>query len=157
MNARTPVYIQSIHDQLFHHEFFFQIKVPHLPFLFQALLKISYGNVDSGVSMPICLPDSPDLQTHSFRRDTCFTTGYGSTDTGGYGSTYTGGSIVTGLRETHTPVLDTGICSRAYNTSQFGHVKIRDSHLCAGHVDGSAGTCVVSKQVVHVLKKLLMN
>lgn len=36
------------------------------------------------------------------------------------------------------------VCSVAYNTKEYGHVQVGNSHLCAGVMDGSAGTCVVS-------------
>ncbi|KAK3896241.1 hypothetical protein Pcinc_000095 [Petrolisthes cinctipes] len=48
------------------------------------------------------------------------------------------------LQEIRVPVMPLVVCSRAYNIKQYGHVQVDNSHVCAGVMDGSAGTCVVS-------------
>ncbi|XP_069957556.1 chymotrypsin-like elastase family member 2A [Cherax quadricarinatus] len=84
---------------------------------------------------PICLPDSLELRTFSFEGLRCFATGWGRMDT-------EEGPLQSLLQETKVPVLATSVCSGAYNTSQYGFVKLGGGHLCAGVLDGSAGTCI---------------
>lgn len=107
-----------------------------IKFFLQALLKISPDENDPKIPeadlMPICLPD--DTQKQSFKKAHCTATGHNSDDTGG-----------APLHEAITPVLEQSICSKSYDVPEFGHVKIRDSHVCAGSLDGSTGTCVVSQ------------
>lgn len=58
----------------------------------------------------------------------------------GWGRARQDGSLAVKLLEAHIPVHDNAICKRKYGTT----VPIRNGHLCAGHLDGSSGTCVVS-------------
>lgn len=58
------------------------------------------------------------------------------------------------LREVVMPVLNSTLCTEVYNTPAFGHVKISGGHICAGHLDGSASTCIVS---IFLLCHLLTN
>nr|CAD7200909.1 unnamed protein product [Timema douglasi] len=56
----------------------------------------------------------------------------------GWGHTKTRGSLASRLMEARIPVHDNKACQAKYS----GSVPIRASHLCAGHLDGSTGTCV---------------
>ncbi|XP_066142316.1 trypsin-1 [Euwallacea fornicatus] len=56
----------------------------------------------------------------------------------GWGRDLEDGLLAGKLLETKVPVHDNAVCKKKY-----GHaVHIRSGHLCAGHVDGSTGTCV---------------
>nr|CAD7426671.1 unnamed protein product [Timema monikensis] len=61
----------------------------------------------------------------------------------GWGHTKTRGSLASRLMEARIPVHDNKACQAKYS----GSVPIRASHLCAGHLDGSTGTCVVSIKI----------
>lgn len=82
----------------------------------------------SKVVRTICLPDLSDNLTEG----QCVTTGWGR-----YGPSP---SLSTALLEANVPLLNLEECLQAYGTS----VPIRRGHLCAGHTDGSTGSCVVS-------------
>lgn len=47
-------------------------------------------------------------------------------------------SLSTALLEASVPLLDLEKCTKAYGKS----VSLRNGHLCAGHIDGSTGSCV---------------
>lgn len=57
----------------------------------------------------------------------------------GWGRDAENGILAGKLLETKVPVHDNAICRKKYGHS----VNIRSGHLCAGHLDGSTGTCVV--------------
>lgn len=77
---------------------------------------------------PVCLPTK---RLHHNQTDLCIATGWGR-DT-------EDGALSGRLLEARVPVHDNAICRKKY-----GHaVHIRSGHLCAGHLDGSSGTCVV--------------
>ncbi|XP_042204366.1 chymotrypsin-like elastase family member 2A isoform X2 [Homarus americanus] len=100
-----------------------------------ALLKLpQLSNMASLALTPICLPDTVELRTFSFEGLRCYATGWGRK--------HTEGTLHGHLQEIKVPVLPPSKCAHAYNTSQFGFVKLSDSHLCAGVLDGSTGTCV---------------
>ncbi|XP_019871030.1 trypsin-1 isoform X2 [Aethina tumida] len=56
----------------------------------------------------------------------------------GWGRDAENGILAGKLLETKVPVHDNAICRKKYGHS----VNIRSGHLCAGHLDGSTGTCV---------------
>lgn len=87
---------------------------------------------------PICLPDTVPLRTFSFEGMACYATGWGRGEAAG------AGPLRARLQETKVPVLPTQVCAEKYNSAQYGFAKISDAHLCAGVLDGSTGTCVVS-------------
>lgn len=81
----------------------------------------------SKVVRTICLPDArEDLGERK-----CIASGWGR-----YGPSP---SLSTALLEASVPLLDLEDCLQAYGTS----VPIKNGHLCAGHIDGSSGGCVV--------------
>lgn len=59
----------------------------------------------------------------------------------GWGRDREDGDLAGKLLETRVPVHDNALCRKKYGRS----VPIRSGHLCAGHLDGSTGTCVVSR------------
>ncbi|CAL4073829.1 unnamed protein product, partial [Meganyctiphanes norvegica] len=83
---------------------------------------------------PICLPDTPTLQTYSFEGHSCYSTGWGRT--------LENQDLQDILQEVKIPILPPVICKEAYDREEYGYAKVTDAHLCAGVVDGSAGTCV---------------
>ncbi|XP_076062450.1 uncharacterized protein LOC143037782 [Oratosquilla oratoria] len=87
----------------------------------------------------ICLPDSIELRTFSFLKMKCSATGWGSDN-----RSAPEGPLKIRLQETEVIVHDSEVCRQVYNTPEFGNVSIGDQHLCAGVLDGSAGTCVVT-------------
>lgn len=57
----------------------------------------------------------------------------------GWGRDKEDGNLAGRLLEVRIPVHDNAICKKKY-----GHaVAIKSGHMCAGHLDGSSGTCVV--------------
>lgn len=58
----------------------------------------------------------------------------------GWGRDKEDGNLAGRLLESRIPVHDNAICKKKYGHS----VPIRSGHLCAGHLDGSSGTCVVN-------------
>lgn len=76
----------------------------------------------------ICLPMKRLLYNET---DFCVATGWGRDKEDG---------VLAGkLLEARIPVHDNAVCKKKY-----GHaVSIRSGHLCAGHLDGTTGTCVV--------------
>lgn len=84
----------------------------------------------------VCLPETPLTETESFRRRPCVATGWGHSKLDG--------PLSDKLLEIHVPVQDNTICVHKYGVREYGNVKIKGSHICAGHLDGSSGTCVVS-------------
>jgi secreted trypsin-like serine protease len=76
----------------------------------------------------VCLP--PSRLTHN-QTDLCIATGWGRD--------VEDGMLAGKLLEARVPLHDNAICRKKY-----GHaVSIRSGHMCAGHLDGSSGTCVV--------------
>jgi len=85
--------------------------------------------------IPVCLPDDVDLP--EFENKSCYATGYGS------GSP--NGDLLISLHETKLPVVSKEICQESYSKSESrSKVKIFGGHLCAGTMNGTSGTCVVS-------------
>ncbi|KAH1005355.1 hypothetical protein HUJ04_006356 [Dendroctonus ponderosae] len=75
----------------------------------------------------VCLPTK---RLNHNQTDFCVATGWGRD--------LEDGLLAGKLLEAKVPVLDNAICKKKY-----GHaVHIRSGHLCAGHIDGSTGTCV---------------
>lgn len=98
---------------------------------FSALMKLSRPVKFAGNSRirAVCLP------THRLshnQTDLCVATGWGRD--------VQDGELAVKLLEARVPVHDNAICRKKYGRS----VPIRSGHLCAGHLDGSTGTCVVS-------------
>lgn len=85
---------------------------------------------------PICLPDSEELQTFSFEGFWCRITGWGDINFTTQFSEL--------LQDAEIPVINSSYCNKAYNSEEFGFVQIKGGHLCAGNLDGSTGTCMVS-------------
>lgn len=77
----------------------------------------------------VCLPAR--RLTHN-QTDLCIATGWGRD--------VEDGDLAGKLLEAKVPVHDNAVCRKKYGRS----VPIRSGHLCAGHLDGSTGTCVVS-------------
>lgn len=77
----------------------------------------------------VCLPTK---RLNHNQTDFCIATGWGRN--------IEDGLLAGKLLEAKVPVHDNAICKKKY-----GHaVHIRSGHLCAGHMDGTTGTCVVS-------------
>jgi len=96
-----------------------------------ALLKLSQisGPVSSRLQS-ICL--SEQAATSPFASGPCIATGWGQVSRTG--------SLTAKLLEARIPLQESAVCRSKYGNS----VPIRAGHLCAGHLDGSTGTCVVS-------------
>ncbi|XP_012283872.1 chymotrypsin-like elastase family member 2A [Orussus abietinus] len=90
-----------------------------------ALLKLSRSAPLSKVVRTICLPE-PDEKLGA----PCVASGWGR-----YGPSP---ALSTSLQEATVPLLDPKECQKVYSQS----VLIRNGHLCAGHTDGSSGSCV---------------
>lgn len=78
----------------------------------------------------VCLPTK--RLTHN-QTDLCIATGWGRDSEDG--------PLAGRLLEAKVPVHDNAVCRKKYQHA----VAIRSGHLCAGHLDGSSGTCVVRK------------
>lgn len=78
----------------------------------------------------VCLPTKRLAHNET---DLCIATGWGRDAEDG--------QLAGRLLEAKVPVHDNALCRKKYGHS----VSIRSGHLCAGHLDGSTGTCVVSK------------
>lgn len=76
----------------------------------------------------VCLP-TKRLQYNE--TDLCIATGWGRDKEDG--------NLAGKLLEVKIPVHDNAVCKMKYGHS----VSIKSGHLCAGHLDGSSGTCVV--------------
>ncbi|XP_072397547.1 trypsin-1-like [Diabrotica undecimpunctata] len=75
----------------------------------------------------VCLPTT---RLHHNQTDLCYATGWGRASEDGM--------LSIRLLESRVPVHDNAVCRKKY-----GHaVHIKSGHLCAGHLDGSSGTCV---------------
>ena len=76
----------------------------------------------------VCLPSSRLTYNQT---DLCIATGWGRD--------VEDGMLAGKLLEARVPLHDNAVCRKKY-----GHaVAIRSGHMCAGHLDGSSGTCVV--------------
>lgn len=82
----------------------------------------------SKVVRTICLPEPEEKLANRY----CVASGWGQ-----YGSSQ---SLSTALLEASVPLLDLEKCTKAYGKS----VSLRNGHLCAGHINGSTGSCVVN-------------
>ena len=110
--------------------------------LFLALLKLATVPAETQIELrPICLPDNSSLHTHTFEGDDCYVTGWGSASLES--------KLMENLQELKVPILQNKLCSEPYDIPEYGHVKVRDSHLCAGSIDGLSGTCVVSTSTTY--------
>lgn len=89
----------------------------------------------SKVVRTICLPDPGE----DFTESQCVASGWGR-----YSPSP---SLSSALLEATVPLLDLEECLQAYSTS----VPIRKGHLCAGHTDGSSGSCVVNSIFAEIL------
>ncbi|KAJ4450266.1 hypothetical protein ANN_01686 [Periplaneta americana] len=76
----------------------------------------------------ICLPEKATVLSSSSA--SCVATGWGHASHSG--------SLTSKLLEARIPLQDNSVCRSKYGNS----VPIRAGHLCAGHLDGSTGTCV---------------
>lgn len=98
----------------------------------------------SKVVRTICLPDPEE----NLDEGQCMASGWGR-----YGPSP---SLSTALLEASVPLLNLEECLQAYGTS----VPIRNGHLCAGHTDGSSGSCVVNaifwKYIYNTLKESVL-
>lgn len=83
----------------------------------------------SKVVRTICLPETVANVSGAH----CVASGWGR-----YGPSP---SLSNALLEATVPLLEPHDCSEAYGQS----VLFRDGHLCAGHTDGSSGSCVVGE------------
>lgn len=93
-----------------------------------ALLKLSRKiDVSSENIKSICLPRTM-LPLSAYV--TCVATGWGHVNPHG--------SLTATLLQARIPLHDSSLCKEKYT----GTVTILASHLCAGHLDGSTGTCV---------------
>lgn len=68
----------------------------------------------------------------------------------GWGRAAEDGSLAVKLLEAKIPVHDNAVCRKKYGST----VPIRNGHLCAGHLDGTTGTCVVSIHKQNYLYKI---
>ncbi|XP_076382110.1 chymotrypsin-like elastase family member 2A [Megalopta genalis] len=91
-----------------------------------ALMKLARPAPLSKVVRTICLPEPEEKLANGY----CVASGWGR-----YGPSQ---SLSTALLEASVPLLDLEKCIKAYGKS----VPIRSGHLCAGHTDGSSGSCV---------------
>ncbi|XP_047343313.1 chymotrypsin-like elastase family member 2A isoform X5 [Vespa velutina] len=91
-----------------------------------ALMKLARPAPLSKVVKTICLPDAEEKLADS----NCVASGWGR-----YGPSP---SLSTALLEASVPLLNLEECLHAYGKS----VPIVNGHLCAGHIDGSSGSCV---------------
>ncbi|KZC12667.1 Transmembrane protease serine 9 [Dufourea novaeangliae] len=94
--------------------------------MFLALMKLARPAPLSRVVKTIRLPDPEEELANGH----CVVSGWGR-----YGPSQ---SLSTALLEASVPLLDLEKCTKAYGKS----VPIRNGHLCAGHTDGSSGSCV---------------
>lgn len=94
-----------------------------------ALMKLSHPirTGDKSLIRSVCLPN----KRLTYNQTTfCVATGWGRDEEDG--------TLPSRLLEVKIPVHDNAICRRKY-----GHaVSIKSGHLCAGHLDGTSGTCV---------------
>ncbi|XP_006617669.1 chymotrypsin-like elastase family member 2A isoform X2 [Apis dorsata] len=91
-----------------------------------ALMKLARPAPLSKVVRTICLPEPEEKLGNRY----CVASGWGQ-----YGPSQ---SLSTALLEASVPLLDLEKCTKAYGKS----VSLRNGHLCAGHTDGSTGSCV---------------
>ncbi|XP_043509850.1 chymotrypsin-like elastase family member 2A isoform X2 [Frieseomelitta varia] len=91
-----------------------------------ALMKLARPAPLSKAVRTICLPEPEE----ELKNGQCVASGWGR-----YGPSQ---SLSTALLEASVPLLDLEICMKAYGKS----VPLRRGHLCAGHTDGSTGSCV---------------
>ncbi|XP_020300112.1 chymotrypsinogen A-like isoform X2 [Pseudomyrmex gracilis] len=120
-SARLPVEKVILHERF--NNYIHDIGI----FVVSALMKLARPAPLSKVVRTICLPDArEDLGERK-----CMASGWGR-----YGPSP---SLSTALLEASVPLLDLEDCLQAYGTS----VPIKNGHLCAGHTDGSSGSCVV--------------
>lgn len=103
---------------------------------FSALMKLARPAPLSKVVRTICLPEPEE----ELANGQCVASGWGR-----YGPTQ---SLSAALLEASVPLLDSEKCTQAYGKS----VPIRSGHLCAGHTDGSSGSCVVGSNFVTTIK-----
>ncbi|XP_033607354.1 trypsin-1 [Cryptotermes secundus] len=94
-----------------------------------ALLKLSQTTRPVGNQLQsICLPEQATTLPSSSA--SCIATGWGHASRAG--------PLTARLLEARIPLHENSVCRSKYGNS----VPIRAGHLCAGHLDGSTGTCV---------------
>lgn len=108
-----------------------------------ALLKLSRRVRISGESRvrSICLPPAPHNSSAAppappapgESKPLCMATGWGRQSAAG--------DETSTLLQASVPLHSNALCAKRYG----GAVRIGPGHLCAGHLDGSSGTCVVSQ------------
>ena len=86
--------------------------------------------------MPICLPDSDELNVFNFEGVPCYVTGWGTI--------IPKDDLAKNLQEAFMPLVNFEKCHNSYNIPKYGNISLNGGHLCAGPLDGTAGTCVVS-------------
>ncbi|XP_068082918.1 chymotrypsin-like elastase family member 2A [Anabrus simplex] len=93
-----------------------------------ALVKLSRAaDISGGHVKTVCLPQQ-STSLSSFI--TCMVTGWGHASPRG--------SLTTTLLQARLPIHDSAVCVSKYK----GLAAILPGHLCAGHLDGTTGTCV---------------
>ncbi|KAE8739428.1 hypothetical protein FOCC_FOCC015069 [Frankliniella occidentalis] len=115
-----------------------------------ALLKLSRRVRITGASRvrPVCLPPPPDgpgdgpgvppvPNAPGDDKPLCMATGWGR-------QSASGGETAT-LLQAAVPLHANTLCGKRYG----GGVRIGQGHLCAGHLDGSSGTCVIFRFYRH--------
>lgn len=99
-------------------------------YILTALLKLSQTARPVGNQLQsICLPEQATALPSSSA--SCIATGWGHASRAG--------PLTARLLEARIPLHENSVCRSKYGNS----VPIRAGHLCAGHLDGSTGTCVV--------------
>lgn len=102
---------------------------------FPALLRLREEVKYTDYIQPICLPDTPPLDTETFLGIKCVATGWGMRTHGGH--------LETRLKEVLVPVVNNSHCAKMYG--MMHNIPVHGYHLCAGQVEGHGlGTCVVS-------------
>lgn len=69
----------------------------------------------------------------------------------GWGRDKAQGPDTATLLQAQVPLLDNSVCENKYG----GSISIRMGHLCAGRLDGTTGTCVVTTNFLKKLMKLI--
>lgn len=103
--------------------------------VFAALMKLSRAAPLSKLIRTICLPEAINSTNNdddkTIDKEECIASGWGRSGPSP--------SLSNALLEASVPILNLEDCQRAYGKG----VPIGPGHLCAGHTDGSSGSCVV--------------
>ncbi|XP_043289165.1 chymotrypsin-like elastase family member 2A isoform X2 [Venturia canescens] len=99
-----------------------------------ALMKLSRAAPLSKIIRTICLPEAINSTNNdddnTIDKEQCIASGWGRSGPSP--------SLSNALLEANVPILNLEDCQRAYGKG----VPIGPGHLCAGHTDGSSGSCV---------------